>query len=105
MAVDAHRRAGIRKHHRTLGLRDRWHDVHRRYKWWQLTMFVIGIIASGSVLGALFLAVGSEPATVYADASVPPVDTPQFVTALSTIVGAPVESGGTIRVLNNGDEF
>ena len=35
----------------------------------------------------------------------PSVDSPDFATALGAIVGAPVEGGGTVQILNNGDEF
>ena len=97
MAVEAQR-----LHH---GLGARWHQVRRRYKWWQLTLFVIGIIAAVSVLGALFVAIGSQPARVYTDSAPPPIESAHFATVLSTIVGAPVERGGTISVLNNGEEF
>jgi cardiolipin synthase len=83
----------------------RWQAVRRRYKWWQLTLFVIGAISAVSIVGALFFAVGNKPDRVYTDAPPPPVDTPHFATALATIVGAPVEDGGTITQLNNGDEF
>ena len=83
----------------------RWHVVRRRYKWWQLTLFVIGVIAALSVLGALFFAVGDKPERIYTDAPPPPVESPHFATALGTIAGAPVENGGTITTLNNGDEF
>lgn len=87
------------------GLSDRWHKVRRRYKWWQLTLFVIGVIAAISVLGALFVGIGNEPARIYTDTPPPSVDSSHFATALGTIVGAPVEDGGTIVALNNGDEF
>ena len=97
MAVEAHRL--------THGVGARWHAVRRRYKWWQLTMFVIGVVAAVSVTSALFFAVGNKPARVYTDAPPPPVDSPDFATALGSIVGAPVEHGGAIQILNNGDEF
>ena len=83
----------------------RWYAIRRRYKWWQLTLFVIGAITAVSVLSALFFAVGSQPSRIYTDAAPPPVDSPHFATALATIAGAPVEHGGTITTLNNGDEF
>jgi cardiolipin synthase len=82
-----------------------WQAVRRRYKWWQLTLFVLGAISAVSILGALFFAVGNTPDRVYTDAPPPSVDSPHFATALATIVGAPVEDGGTITELNNGDEF
>lgn len=112
MAVEAHRRFGIRtrKGARSRGsvlsgIGHRWHAIRARYKWWQLTLFAIGVIAATSVIGALFFAVGSQPARVYTDAEVPPVESPDFSTALATLVGAPVEKGGTITILNNGDGF
>jgi cardiolipin synthase len=83
----------------------RWHAVRRRYKWWQLTLFVIGVIAAVSVLSALFFAIGDKPDRIYTDSAPPPVESPHFATALGTIAGAPVEHGGTITTLNNGDEF
>jgi cardiolipin synthase A/B len=95
----------VATHRLTHGIGARWHAVRRRYKWWQLTLFVIGAIAALSVLGSLFYAVGREPERVYTDTTPPTVDSPHFATALGTIVGAPVEDGGAITVLNNGDEF
>jgi len=77
----------------------------RKYKWWQFALFVIGVIAFTTVMGALFLPVGNQPARIYTDAEVPPVDSPHFATALSSLAGAPVEHGGDISILNNGDEF
>ncbi len=97
MAVDAQRL--------TRGVGARWQTVRRRYKWWQLTLFVIGVVAAVSVLSTLFFNVGDKPGRIYTDTAPPPVDSPHFSTALSTIVGAPVEHGGTITMLNNGDQF
>jgi cardiolipin synthase len=79
--------------------------VRRRYKWWQLTLFVVGVVAAVSVLSALFFAVGHKPERVYSDSAPPPIDSPDFTTALGAIVGAPVEGGGTVHILNNGEEF
>ena len=97
MAVDAQRV--------THGISARWHTVRRRYKWWQLALFVIGVITFVSVMSALFFAVGHKPSRVYTDSTPPEVSSPDFATALSAIVGAPVEAGGTVTLLNNGDEF
>src|SRR5262245_43567709 len=82
-----------------------WQRLRRRYKWWQLTLFAIGVIAFVSVISGLFFAVGDKPNQVYPDSSIPAVDSPEFSTALAAIVGAPVEHGGDVTVLNNGDEF
>lgn len=97
MAVEAERL--------TRGVGTRWHNVRRRYKWWQLALFIIGVIAFVSVTSALFFAVGDKPARIYTDSTPSAVDSPNFATALGAIVGAPVEHGGTVHVLNNGDEF
>ena len=104
MAVEAHVRKGTTRQSRFLGTTS-WKGIRRRYKWWQLALFVIGVIAFVSVMSRLFFAVGHKPARVYTDADVPPVDSPHFATALSAIAGAPIERGGTISILNNGDEF
>ncbi len=96
---------GVAARRPTNGLAARWHAVRQRYKWWQLFLFVFGVIAAGSVFGALFFVVGSQPTFVYTDAPPPPVQSPHFTTAFATIVGAPVERGGTIVLLNNGDQF
>ncbi len=97
MAVDAQRL--------TRGVGARWQTVRRRYKWWQLTLFVIGAVTAVTLFSALFFAVGDKPGRIYTDTAPPPVDSAHFSTALSTIVGAPVEHGGTITMLNNGDQF
>ena len=95
----------VASHRLTHGIGSRWHAVRRRYKWWQLTLFVVGAITAVSVFSALFFSVGDTPSRIYTDAPPPPVDSPHFATALATIVGAPVEHGGTITTLNNGDQF
>jgi cardiolipin synthase len=97
MAVDVQRAAGE--------VATGWHRIRRRYKWWQLALFCLGVLASVTVLGALFLPVGQKPPTIYPDSEVPAVASPNFATALSALVGAPVERGGSVDVLNNGDEF
>ena len=52
-----------------------------------------------------FSPIGDKPSRIYTDTNPPHVDSSHFATALATIVGAPVERGGTITMLNNGDEF
>jgi cardiolipin synthase len=101
MAVAVRRRAATN----AAEARTWWQQVRRRYKWWQLALFVVGVIAFVSVLSSLFFAVGYKPNVVFPDSSVPQVDSAEFATALAAIVGAPVEHGGDITVLNNGDQF
>src|SRR6266550_1218619 len=100
-AVRANQHAEVR----TVGLSTRWHTIREKFTWWEITLFVVGIVATCSVIGALFFAVGDKPARLYADAPVPPVDSLEFSTALSNLVGAPADQGGAVTVLNNGDEF
>ena len=97
MAVDVSRA--------TSQVASRWHGVRRRYKWWQLALFVTGVIAFVTVMSGLFLGIGNKPARLYTDAQLPEVNSPYFATALATLSGAPVEHGGSISILNNGDEF
>ena len=87
------------------GVAGRWQGIRRRYKWWQLTLFVIGVLSAVSVTSTLFFDFGHKPARVYPDSTPSGVDSQDFTTALGAIVGAPVESGGAIDILNNGDEF
>jgi cardiolipin synthase A/B len=97
--------AGVHRAESGHAVGSRWHFLRRRYKWWQLALFVIGVIAFVSVMSALFFAVGNKPDVIYTDAEVPEVSSRQFSTALATLVGAPVEQGGTVAILGNGDEF
>ena len=87
------------------GATGRWQAVRRRYKWWQLALFVIGVVSVVTLTITLFFGIGNKPSRVYTDSAPPPIDSPDFTTALGAIVGAPVEGGGSIQVLNNGDEF
>jgi cardiolipin synthase len=87
------------------GAVSRWHSVRERYTWWQLTLFIIGVLSAVSIISALFFAVGDKPSRIYTDREVPPVNSPEFATALGALVGAPVDHGGHITILNNGDEF
>jgi cardiolipin synthase A/B len=77
----------------------------RRHGWLQTALLVIGVITVLAVLGALFVAAGTEPKTIYADTEIAPVDSALFATSLSHLVNAPLERGGTVSILNNGDEF
>jgi cardiolipin synthase len=78
--------------------------IRERYAWWQITVFVIGFVTLISVTSALFFAVGDKPKQVETDVQVGPVDSPEFLMALGHLVNAPIERGGGVRILNNGDE-
>jgi len=112
MAVEAQGRLGVRKRKRSRGRTSlvseagaRWKIVRERYTWWQITLFIIGVLSAVSIVSALFFAVGDKPSRIYTDREVPSVNSLEFATALAAQVGAPVDHGGQIRILNNGDEF
>jgi cardiolipin synthase len=112
MAVETHDRVGVRKRKRSRGRTSlvsaagsRWNAVRERYTWWQITLFIVGVVSAVSVIGALFFAVGDKPSRIYTDREVPPVNSLEFSTALGGLIDAPIEHGGHITILNNGDEF
>jgi cardiolipin synthase A/B len=80
-------------------------DFVRRHRWWHTALIVTGVVAILSVIGALFFTVEGTPERLVTDAPIPPVGSPAFTVALSHLVNAPVEEGGTVRILNDGDEF
>jgi cardiolipin synthase len=109
-AVEAHRHTGSgggRKHRfrSTSGRGFSWHHIREQFTWWEITIFVIGVISLITVLSALFFAVGDRPTTITTDGPAPPVESLEFATALSALVDAPIDRGGEVTVLNNGDEF
>ena len=73
--------------------------------WWQTTFFVIGLIALLSIIGALFFAYGNKPNRASFSDTVDTVETDQFLSTISGQVNSPITSGGTVKPLNNGDEF
>ena len=75
------------------------------HPWWQTALLVIGLLALITAVGGLFFRVGDGPREIVLNAQVPPVSSPEFTIALSHLVNAPVERGGTVEILNNGDAF
>jgi cardiolipin synthase len=68
-------------------------------------LLIIGLVTVLAVFGALFIAIGDAPEKIYTDTEVAPVDSTLFATSLATLVNVPLEHGGAITILNNGDEF
>jgi len=100
------RRRSSNPHRRpSLDLASRWRTVRERFTWWEITLFVVGVVASCSVISALFFALGDQPSRIYSRTPLPAVDALEFSTVLSNLVGAPVDEGGTITPLDNGDQF
>jgi cardiolipin synthase len=114
-AVEAHSRGSRTRHSRgrrkgsaaglSADLTSRWKRVREKFTWWEISLFVMGVLALCFTLSTLFFAVGDKPARIYTDAPVPPVSSLEFSIALSNLVGAPADRGGSVTVLNNGDEF
>jgi cardiolipin synthase len=72
---------------------------------WQTALLAIGLLALLTVAGGLFFRVGDAPKEIVVAAEVPPVSSPAFAIALSHLVNGPVEQGGSVEILNNGDAF
>jgi cardiolipin synthase len=87
------------------GVADRVRQALRTQPWWHTTLLVIGLVSLFTAIGVLFLGLNSAPRTIATSQPVPPVQSIDFATALARLVAAPIEHGGTIEILNNGDEF
>jgi cardiolipin synthase len=72
--------------------------------WWVLLFFGLGVLAVVSAFVSLFFALGRRPPSAWAT-EMPGVNTREFLVGISAIVNSPLQAGGTIMLLNNGDEF
>ena len=72
--------------------------------WAETVFFWIGVLAVVSVVVSLFFALGRRPARILVR-HVPPVHSDDFIRGISGTVSSPQLSGGTARLLNDGDEF
>jgi cardiolipin synthase A/B len=77
----------------------------RRQKWWETLFFLCGVVALANAFSVAFLGADSAPYKVWTNESLEPVDSRAFAESLSHLVNAPVESGGRVEVLDNGDDF
>lgn len=86
----------------------RWRELDvqqkRHYRWWAVLFFVVGVLATGTALLALFSPYGQRAERVSSTLR-PPVDSPDFLAALSGVTNAPVRRGGTAELLSNGVEY
>jgi cardiolipin synthase len=87
------------------GVTGRIREMLKQQSWWETTLLVIGLVTLITAISVLFLGMNSTPRTVVTSAEVAPVQSPEFAIALSRLVNSPIERGGTVDVLNNGDEF
>jgi cardiolipin synthase A/B len=77
----------------------------RRQKWWETLFFACGVVALASAFSVAFLGADSAPYKVWTNEPLAPVSSPAFAESLSHLVNAPIERGGRVQVLDNGDEF
>jgi cardiolipin synthase A/B len=77
----------------------------RAHSWWQTAVFAIGLLALVIVFSVLFLGFDNGPRDVRTSEALAPVDSLQFAQDVSRLVNAPIEGGGTVQTLDNGDDF
>jgi cardiolipin synthase len=73
--------------------------------WWYNSILVLGFVTLLTAVAVLFFGVNNAPDEIATNEQVAPVQSPDFLAALSRLVGAPAEQGGAVEILNNGDEF
>ncbi len=74
------------------------------WPWWVTPFFIVGVLAVLSVIVSLFFALGRRPAR-FSIAERPTVDSQDFLMGLSGTLNAPLQAGGSARLLNNGVEI
>lgn len=72
--------------------------------WWIVILSVVGALALATGFITLFSSLGRRPRKVLATEA-PPVESDDFLLSLGGTINAPLQKGGTVRLLNNGDEF
>jgi cardiolipin synthase len=78
--------------------------VRQKYPGWVVTFAILGFLSVCTVLVTLFSPLGRRPPDVRITAA-PAVRSPEFLAAIAGAAGAPVRSGGTVQLLNNGVAF
>jgi cardiolipin synthase A/B len=76
-------------------------DKTHRHPWWMETLAAVGAAALIGGILSLFFAVGRRPGKLWATEA-PPVDSPEFLASVSGAADAPLRTGGTVQLLNNG---
>lgn len=74
------------------------------WPWWISVFFIVGVVATCWAFATMFLALGRRPRrlTVY---DRPPAGSARFLESISGLLNEPLLSGGTARLLNNGDQI
>jgi cardiolipin synthase len=82
-----------------------WQERFHNYSWWEVTIFIIGILSFVTIVVVLFLPLGDGPTKYSVTSQVPSAGSVEFTNFLSETLTLPSNSGDKIKILNNGDEF
>jgi cardiolipin synthase len=74
------------------------------FPWWMKTLAGIGGVAVIGIIVTLFFSFGRRPSDIQIPYN-PPVSSPDFMIGMAGLAGGPLKTGGTAKLLNNGDEF
>jgi cardiolipin synthase len=74
------------------------------HPWWGALFFFIGVLAVVWAFATMFLALGRRPRRFTLDNRFE-VGSKRFLEGVSGLLNVPLQSGGTARLLNNGDEI
>jgi cardiolipin synthase len=77
----------------------------RTRHWWQTVLLVIGFVTVVTTFSVLILGLDDKPDKVSLTGEIGTIGSIDFLSTVSRSVGAPVEHGGGVVVLQNGDEF
>ncbi|HEX6750170.1 MAG TPA: phospholipase D-like domain-containing protein [Longimicrobium sp.] len=74
------------------------------WPWWISLFFVVGVLATAWAFATMFLALGRRPRrlTIY---DRPAAGSARFLESVSGLLNEPLQRGGTVRLLNNGDQI
>lgn len=72
--------------------------------WWLVVPAAIGVLAVVGTVITLFTSLGRRPSHFRTNGTLR-AGSDEFLQALSVLLNVPLETGGTVKLLNNGDEF
>ena len=76
----------------------------RALPWWILSFWALGLIALFTAVVSLFFALGRRPRRTWAS-EVPAVASRDFLVGIAGLSNSPLQAGGSVQLLNNGDEY
>ncbi len=81
------------------------HTKLMAYAWWEILLFIIGLLSFISILVVLFLPIGNGIGKITVTGEIPAVGTTDFTRMLSRSLNIPIRQGDKVEVINNGDAF